>query len=99
VNEPQYTDPFYSPTDFVWDYPGEPVPEPVWILLKQEIVRGDGKSTPHPRQITTPVLHHSVFTGHIETEIIIIIIIIIVIPKCYESSLKKICLTATVMSI
>ena len=32
---------FYSPLDFVWDYPGEPAPEPIWILLsKQETVSG-----------------------------------------------------------
>ena len=24
-----YTDPFYGPLDFVWDYPGEPIPEPI----------------------------------------------------------------------
>ena len=50
-------------------YPGEPVPEakPIWILLKQETVRGSGiswavcKSAPRPRQITTPAPHHSVF--------------------------------------
>ena len=24
------------------DYPGEPVPEPIWILLKQETVSGNG---------------------------------------------------------
>jgi len=24
--------PFYSSLDFVWDYPGELVPEPIWIL-------------------------------------------------------------------
>jgi len=38
----------------------EPVPEPIWILLKQESLSGSGiswaicKSAPHPRQITTP---------------------------------------------
>ena len=50
-------------------YPGEPVPEakPIWILLKQETVRGNGiswalcKSAPRSRQITTPAPHHSVF--------------------------------------
>jgi len=50
-------------------YPGEPVPEakPIWILLKQETVRGSGiswvvcKSAPRSRQITTPAPHHSVF--------------------------------------
>jgi len=28
--------PFYGPVDFVRDYPGELVSEPIWILLKQE---------------------------------------------------------------
>jgi len=32
------THPFYGPLDFVQDYSGEPVPEPIWILLKQETV-------------------------------------------------------------
>jgi len=36
--------PFYGPPDFVRDYPGEPVPEPIWILPKQEIVSGSGIS-------------------------------------------------------
>jgi len=37
--------------------------------LEQEIVSGSGicwaicKSAPHPRQITTPAPHHSIFTG------------------------------------
>jgi len=59
--------PFYGPLDFVWDYPGEPVPKLIWILLKQETVSGSGisraicKSAPRPRQITTPAPHHSVF--------------------------------------
>jgi len=58
---------FYGPLDFVRDYLGKPVPKPVWILLKQETVIGSGiswaicKSAPHPRQITTPAPHHSVF--------------------------------------
>ena len=45
------------------------VPEPIWILLKQGTVSGSGiswaicKSAPHPRQITMPAVHHSVFTG------------------------------------
>jgi len=57
----------YGPLDFVQDYPGEPVPKPVWILLKQETVSGNGiswamcKSAPCPRQITMPAPHHSVF--------------------------------------
>ena len=43
--------------------------KPIWILLKQETVSGNGiswaicKSAPHSRQITTPAPHHSVFTG------------------------------------
>jgi len=35
---------FYGPLDFVWDYLGEPVPEPIWILLKQETVSGNSIS-------------------------------------------------------
>ena len=41
--------------------------KPIWILLKQETVSGSGiswdicKSAPHPRQITTPAPHRSVF--------------------------------------
>ena len=58
---------FRGPLDFVWDYPGEPVPEPIWILLKQETVNGSSiswaicKSAPRPSQITLPAPHHSVF--------------------------------------
>ena len=43
--------------------------KPIWILLEQEIVSGSGiswatcKSAPHSRQMTTPAVHHSVFTG------------------------------------
>jgi len=37
-----HTHPFYNPLDFVPDYSGEPVPEPIWILLKQETVSGSG---------------------------------------------------------
>jgi len=64
-----HTHPFYGPVDFDRDYPGEPVPKPIWILLKQETVNGSGiswaicKSAPRPRQVTTPAHHHSVFTG------------------------------------
>jgi len=55
--------------DFVWDYPGELVPEGKTNLdlLEQEIVSGRGicwaicKSAPDPRWITTPESHHSVF--------------------------------------
>jgi len=59
--------PFYSPSDFVRDYPDEPVPEPIWILLKQETVSGSGiswaicKSAPRRRQITVPAPDHSIF--------------------------------------
>ena len=41
--------------------------KPIWILLKQERVSGNGiswaicKSAPRSRQITTPAPHHSVF--------------------------------------
>jgi len=57
---------FYSPLDFVWDYPGEPIQEPIWILLKQDTVSGSGiswaicKSALCPRQITMPA-SHSIF--------------------------------------
>jgi len=45
--------------------------KPISILVKQETVSGSGiswnicKFAPHSRQITTPALHHSVFTGQI----------------------------------
>ena len=61
--------PFYDLLHFVRYYPGEPVPEPIWIILKQETVSGSGinwaicKSAPRPRQITMPASHHTVFTG------------------------------------
>ena len=54
-------------------FPGLPVwagtrkVKPIWILLKQETVSGNGiswaicKSAPRSRQITTPAPHHSVF--------------------------------------
>jgi len=53
-----------GPLDFVRDYPGELIPEPVWILLKQETVSGSGincKSAPRPREIIMPAPHHSIF--------------------------------------
>ena len=61
--------PFYGPVDFIWDYPGVLVPEPIWILLKQETLSGSGislaicKSAPRLRQITIPAVapRHSVF--------------------------------------
>ena len=52
---------------FVLDYPGKTVPEPIWILLKQETVSGSGirlaicKSAPCPSQITMAAPCHSVF--------------------------------------
>jgi len=58
---------FYGPLDFVRDYPVKPIPEPIWILLKQETVSGSGiswaicQSAPCPRQITTPAPHNLVF--------------------------------------
>jgi len=66
--------PCYGPLHFVRDYPGEPVPEPIWILLKQETVSSNGiswaicKSAPCPREArcrfaSMPAPHHSVFTG------------------------------------
>jgi len=59
---------FYGPLDFVRDYTGELVPEPIWILLKDETVSGSGiswgicKSARRPRQ---PRQHHitQFFTG------------------------------------
>ena len=62
-----HTHPLYGLLDPVWDYPGEPVPESIWILLKQETVSGSGiswaicKPAPRPRQTTMPAPHHSVF--------------------------------------
>jgi len=56
-------------------FPGQPrwadttKVKPIWILLKQETVHGNGihwaicKSAPCSRQITTPAPHRSVFTG------------------------------------
>jgi len=61
-----YTHQFYGPLDFVRDYPGEPVSEPIWILLKQETVNGSGirwaicKYAPRPRQIAMSAPHDSV---------------------------------------
>ena len=62
-----HTHPFYRPLHFVQDYPGEPVPKPIWILLKQDTVSGSSiswaiyKFPPHHRLITIPAPHHSVF--------------------------------------
>ena len=60
---------FMALLDFVQDYLGEPVPERKTDLdlLEQDIVSGTGicwtmcKSAPHPRQISMPTPHHSVF--------------------------------------
>ena len=52
------------PLNFVRDFPGEPVPEPIWILLKQETVSDSWaicKSAPHYRQTTMAASHHSIF--------------------------------------
>ena len=67
---------FTALLDFVRDHPGEPVLEKQnhkgktsLDLLEQEIVSGCGicwaicKCAPHPRHITMPACHHSVFTG------------------------------------
>jgi len=63
-----HTHPFYGPLDFVRDYPSEPVPEPIWILLKQDSEwqwhqLGRMQICTLSRQITMPTPHHSVFTG------------------------------------
>jgi len=58
---------FYSPHTCTFSGLCELVPEPIWILLKQETVSGSGiswamcKSAPRPRQITMPASHDSVF--------------------------------------
>ena len=64
-----HTHPFNGP------FPGPPKcagtrkVKPIWILLKQETVRGSGiswvicMSAPCSRQTTTPAPHHFVFTG------------------------------------
>jgi len=64
----QKTNPFYSPLDFVWDYPGEPVPESVWILLKQETVSGSDISWAICKLHLTPAPHHSVFRGQMQKQ-------------------------------
>jgi len=38
----------------LWDYPGVPVPEPIWILLKQEAVSGSGISQDTCRSASHP---------------------------------------------
>ena len=63
----QCTHPFYGPLDFVRDYLGEPVPEPVCILVKQETVSGSSiicaicNFAPRHGLITMPAPCHSVF--------------------------------------
>jgi len=58
---------FYGPLNFVQNYLGESIPEPIWVLLKQETVSGSGInwaiyiSATRTRQITMPVAHHSDF--------------------------------------
>ena len=39
-----HTHTFYSPLNYIQDYPGEPAPEPIYISLKQETVSGTGIS-------------------------------------------------------
>ena len=58
---------FFSKTTWVSQYQKG---KQFWILIKQEMTSGSGISwticksfTPHSRQITTLVPHHSVFTG------------------------------------
>jgi len=33
---------FYGPLDFVRDYPGEPLPEPIWIYMKNHANNAKG---------------------------------------------------------
>jgi len=56
------------PSDFVWDYPGELLPEPIRILLKQKTVSGSNIAEPYANlhlaqtdTATMPAPHHSVF--------------------------------------
>jgi len=51
------THPFYGPLDFVRDYLDEPLPEPIWILLKQETVSGSGTSRATCKSAPPPVNH------------------------------------------
>jgi len=50
--------PLYGPLDFVQDYPGEPVPEPIGILLKQETVSGSGIIWAICKYATRPRYNH-----------------------------------------
>ena len=62
-----YIHPFNGPFPGLPWWAGTRKVKPIWILLKQETVSGNGiswaicKSPPHSRQITTPAPHHSVF--------------------------------------
>ena len=55
-----HTHMFYGPLDFVRDYLGDSVPEPIWILLKQETVSSNANLYLAP-DTTMPALHNSVF--------------------------------------
>jgi len=56
-----------QPSGFCLGLPSTRKVKPIWILLEQETASGSCislatcNSAPRPRQITTPVLHHSVF--------------------------------------
>ena len=62
-----HTHPFNGPFPGLPRLAGTRKVKPIWILLEQETVSGSGiswaicKSAPHPRQITMPAPHHSVF--------------------------------------
>ena len=65
-----HTHPFNGPFPGLPRWAGTRKVKPIWILLKQETVRGSGiswaicKSASRSRQITTPAPHHSnFFTG------------------------------------
>jgi len=59
--------PFNVPFPGLPGWAGTRKAKPIWILLKQETLSGNGiswaicKSAPRSRQITTPAPHHSVF--------------------------------------
>jgi len=62
-----HTQPFNGPFPGLPGSAGTRKVKPIWILVKQETVSGNGiswaicKSAPCSRQITTPAPHHSVF--------------------------------------
>ena len=62
-----HTHPFNGPLSGTTRVSGARKVKPIWILLKQETVSGNGiiwaicKSAPRSRQITMPAPHHSVF--------------------------------------